>query len=69
MLFDFMVGRVEFEPTTSGLKGQQERLYACYFNSLPWCRLRSVHHDAGQCITESRKIPGIDFPVISLKPL
>ena len=52
-----MVGREGFEPSTIGLKGQQERFHAFYFNGLPWRPLRSVHHDAGRCITEPRKIP------------
>ena len=56
-----MVGRVGFEPTTIGLKGQKEHYYAFYFNSLPWRPLQSVHHDAGQCITEFHKIPTMDL--------
>jgi hypothetical protein len=41
-----MVGRVGFEPSTIGLKGQKGDFSALYFNNLPWRPLHAVHHNA-----------------------
>jgi hypothetical protein len=44
-----MVGREGFEPSTIGLKGQQERFYALYFNRYRGARRNlcpTMHNDA-----------------------